>query len=51
MADNTVMSKNEFAGHWVRNFGKLLKLAYRNLFRNRRRSLFAVLIAASGLET
>ncbi|HVM86600.1 MAG TPA: FtsX-like permease family protein [Puia sp.] len=31
-----------------RNFVKLLKLAYRNLFRNKRRSFFAILIAAAG---
>lgn len=31
-----------------RNFVKLLKLAYRNLFRNKRRSIFAILIATSG---
>jgi putative ABC transport system permease protein len=31
-----------------RNLFKLLKLSYRNLFRNRRRSFFAVFIAASG---
>ena len=34
--------------HKWRNFIKLIKLAYRNLFRNRRRSFFAILIAASG---
>src|SRR5450432_931774 len=49
MPDNLVVIKHHFTGHhkW-RNFFKLLKLAYRNLFRNRRRSFFAVLIAASG---
>jgi len=31
-----------------RNYFKLLKLAYRNLFRNKRRSFFAILIAVSG---
>ena len=31
-----------------RNFFKLLKLAYRNLFRNKRRSFFAILITVSG---
>src|ERR1700722_8418488 len=49
MPDNTVV--NDFVGaqHYSgRNFAKLLKLAYRNLFRNKRRSFFAILIAASG---
>ncbi len=39
--------QNNNAHQW-RNFSKLLKLAYRNLFRNKRRSFFAILIAASG---
>jgi putative ABC transport system permease protein len=34
--------------HSVRNLVKLFKLAYRNLFRNKRRSFFAILIAVSG---
>lgn len=41
-------SINFGAYHAWRNFVKLLKLSYRNLFRNRRRSFFAILIAASG---
>ena len=44
--------KNDhFAGtprHRIRNFKKLLILAYRNLFRNSRRTFFAVLISTSG---
>jgi putative ABC transport system permease protein len=49
MPDNTIASNADFTHHYTwRNFIKLLKLAYRNLFRNRRRSFFAILIAASG---
>ncbi len=44
-AANSEISSGQHAG---RNFVKLLKLAYRNLFRNRRRSFFAILIASSG---
>lgn len=49
MPDNTVVGDSVIAQHYSgRNFIKLLKLAYRNLFRNKRRSFFAILIAASG---
>ena len=49
MPDNTVDDDFVIAKHYSRrNFVKLLKLAYRNLFRNKRRSFFAILIAASG---
>lgn len=49
MPDTTTASTHEFTRQQLwRNFFKLLKLAYRNLFRNQRRSFFAVLIAASG---
>jgi putative ABC transport system permease protein len=46
--DTDINSKNFIRNHRGRNFIKLVKLAYRNLFRNRRRSFFAILIAASG---
>ena len=40
---------HDLAGHHTwRNLIKLLKLSYRNLFRNKRRSVFAIMIAASG---
>lgn len=32
----------------IQHFSKILHLAYRNLFRNKRRTLFAIFIAASG---
>jgi putative ABC transport system permease protein len=49
MRDTISNSDNVFGSHHTwRNLSKLSKLAYRNLFRNRRRSFFAILIAASG---
>jgi putative ABC transport system permease protein len=49
MSDNRITGNDSLQGrHSGRNYRKLLKLAYRNLFRNRRRSFFAVLIAAAG---
>src|SRR5258708_25596691 len=40
---------HDLTGHHTwRNLIKLLKLSYRNLFRNKRRSVFAIMIAASG---
>lgn len=33
---------------YFRNFPQMCKLAYRNLYRNKRRTLFAIFIAASG---
>ena len=34
-----------------KNLPKIIKLAYRNLFRNKRRTMFAVLISASGFAS
>lgn len=49
MPDNLAAGNHDFTEHHqLRNFVKLLRLAYRNLFRNRRRSFFAILIACSG---
>lgn len=49
MPDNTIDIMHDLTGHHTgRNLIKLLKLSYRNLFRNKRRSVFAIMIAASG---
>ena len=49
MPDNTIDIMHDLTGHHTgRNLIKLFKLSYRNLFRNKRRSVFAIMIAASG---